>query len=55
MNFEGTGIGKTVRTLRRSKGMSRLVLSKDAGISESYLKKIETGTRQPGLIHTGKF
>ena len=49
MNIEGTDIGKTVSTLRRSKGMSRLVLSKAAGISESHLKKIETGTRQPGF------
>ena len=49
MNFEGTDIGKIVRTLRRSKGMSRPVLSKAAGISESHLKKIETGTRQPGI------
>lgn len=49
MKFEGTDIGGTVRALRRSKGMSRLVLSKAAGISESHLKKIETGVRQPGI------
>lgn len=39
MNFEGTNIGETVKTLRRAKGMSRLGLSKAAGISESHLKK----------------
>ena len=49
MKFEGTDIGETVRVLRRSKGMSRPVLSKAAGISESHLKKIETGVRQPGI------
>ncbi|MCI9125191.1 MAG: helix-turn-helix transcriptional regulator [Eubacterium sp.] len=49
MNFEGTDIGKIVRTLRKSKGMSRLVLSNAVGISESHLKKIETGVRQPGI------
>ena len=49
MKFEGTDIGETVRALRRTKGMSRPVLSKAAGISESHLKKIETGVRQPGI------
>ena len=49
MNFEGTNIGETVSTLRKAKGMSRTVLSKEAGISESHLKKIETGVRQPGM------
>ena len=49
MKFEGTDIGETVRALRRSKGMSRTVLSKAAGISESHLKKIETGVRLPGI------
>ena len=49
MNFEETDIGETVKILRRAKGMSRPVLSKAVGISESHLKKIETGVRQPGI------
>lgn len=49
INFEGTNIGETVRTLRKAKGMSRPGLSKAAGISESHLKKIEAGLRQPGF------
>lgn len=49
MNFERTNIGETVKTLRRAKGMSRLGLSKAAGISKSHLKKIDTGIRQPGI------
>ena len=49
INFERTNIGETVRALRKAKGMSRPVLSKAVGISESHLKKIETGIRQPGI------
>lgn len=49
MNLEGTNMGETVKTLRRTKGMSRFILSKAVGISESHLKKIETGIRQPGI------
>lgn len=49
MNLEGTNMRETVKTLRRAKGMSRFGLSKAAGISESHLKKIETGIRQPGI------
>ena len=45
INFERTNIGETVRALRKAKGMSRPVLSKAVGISESHLKKIETGIR----------
>lgn len=46
---EGTNFGVTVKKLRKGKGMSRLELSKAAGISESYLKKIEMGVRKPGI------
>lgn len=49
INFEGTTIGETVRILRNAKRMSRLDLSKAVGISESHLKKIEAGIRQPGF------
>lgn len=49
MNVRDTDLGKTIRTLRESKGMTRLELSEAAGISESHLKKIESGSRRPGI------
>nr|WP_300841216.1 helix-turn-helix transcriptional regulator [uncultured Acetatifactor sp.] len=42
-------MGKTIRILRETKGMSRAELSEIVGISESHLKKIEVGTRRPGI------
>jgi len=44
-----TGLGLAVKELREIKGMSRVELSDAAGISESYLKKIENGIRKPRL------
>lgn len=49
MGSESTGLGLAVRSLRETKGMSRKELARAAGISESYLKKIENGHRNPGL------
>ena len=49
MGSESTGLGVAVRSLRETKGMSRRELARAAGISESYLKKIENGHRNPGL------
>ena len=49
MGSESTGLGIAVRSLRETKGMSRGELARVAGISESYLKKIESGDRNPGL------
>lgn len=49
MGSESTGLGLAVRSLRETKGMSRGELARAAGISESYLKKIENGDRNPGL------
>lgn len=46
---ESTGLGLAVRGLRETKGMSRRELARAAGISESYLKKIENGHRNPGV------
>lgn len=46
---ESTGLGIAVRNLREIKDMSRGELACAAGISESYLKKIENGDRNPGL------
>ena len=49
MGSESTGLGIAVRSLRETKGMSRRELAHAAGISESYMKKIENGHRNPGL------
>ena len=40
--------GERVRKLRRQKGRSQRVLAKQAGISRSYLQKIE-GNNPPGV------
>lgn len=47
---EDTNLGLTVKNLRKAKGLSRIELSEAAGISESHLKKIETGARRPGIV-----
>ena len=49
INMKGTNLGVAVKKLREIKGMSRVELSEAAGISESHLKKIEAGIRQPGI------
>ncbi|MCI9176013.1 MAG: helix-turn-helix transcriptional regulator [Lachnospiraceae bacterium] len=49
MNVRDTNIGKIVRVLRENRGITRLSLAEAVGISESYLKKIEAGVRQPGV------
>lgn len=49
INLESTNMGKVIRLLREGKGMTRGELSEAVGISESHLKKIEAGTRQPGI------
>ncbi len=49
ISMGSTGLGFAVRSLRETKGMSRAELARAAGISESYLKKIESGARKPGL------
>lgn len=46
---EGTDLGDTIRALRRMKGITVERLSEEVGISESHLKKIESGTRQPSM------
>ena len=49
ISMEGTTLGVTVKKLRETRGMSRVELSEAVGISESHLKKIEAGNRQPGI------
>lgn len=46
---ESIHLGKSIGKLREAGGMSRKELAEAAGISESHLKKIEAGTRQPGI------
>lgn len=49
IRVEGIHLGKTLGQLREAGGMSRKELAEAAGISESHLKKIEAGSRQPGI------
>ncbi len=49
MNTGCTSLGETLRKLRETKKITRSELAEAAGISESHLKKIETGSRQPGI------
>lgn len=49
MNIRCTNLGKEIRMLRRMRGMERTELADATGISDSHLKKIESGTRQPGI------
>ena len=51
-----TNIGSRIRKERRSKGLSQSVLSKNLGISASYLNLLESGRRTitvPLLIKIG--
>ena len=53
---ELTNIGSKIRKVRRSKGLSQSELSKNLGISASYLNLLESGRRTitvPLLIKTG--
>jgi transcriptional regulator with XRE-family HTH domain len=43
----GLALGKYVRETRKSAKLSALALSKEAGISKSYLDYIESGAREP--------
>ena len=49
IGLEGTNLGVAFKKLRETKGMSSVELSEAVGISESHLRKIEAGTRQPGI------
>lgn len=44
-----TSLGETIRKLRLTKGKTVEELAEVVGISESHLKKIEAGTRQPSM------
>ena len=49
INIGGTDIGETIRNLRETRGMTRAELAEAVGISESHMKKIESGVRLPGI------
>jgi len=45
----GIALGQHIKSLRREIKTSALKLSKDVGISKSYLDYIESGAREPGV------
>lgn len=51
INTTGTDIdlGKSIRKMREARGMSRAELAEIVDISDSHLKKIESGARNPGI------
>lgn len=46
MQFDNQAVGRTVRRLRREKGISQDVLSGLAGIARTHLTMIENGEKQ---------
>lgn len=46
MRFDNTAVGKTIRVLRKEKGLSQDVLSSLAGIARTHLTMIENGSKQ---------
>lgn len=46
MQFDNAEIGRTIRALRKEKGISQDVLSGLAGIARTHLTMIENGSKQ---------
>lgn len=46
MQFDNSAVGKTIRVLRKEKGLSQDVLSGLAGIARTHLTMIENGSKQ---------
>ena len=46
MQFDNSEVGKTIRALRKEKGLSQDVLSGLAGIARTHLTMIENGIKQ---------
>ena len=46
MRFDNEEIGRTIRTLRKERGLSQDVLSGLAGIARTHLTMIENGSKQ---------
>lgn len=49
MNFDTTACGKRVRQLRRQHNLTQLGLCEKLNISETYLRKIESGERSASI------
>lgn len=49
MSFDTTACGKRVRQLRRQHNLTQLELSEKLNISETYLRKIESGERSASI------
>ena len=49
MLFDYVTLGKTIRGIRKERGLSQEVLSGLAGIARSHLTMIETGTMHPTI------
>lgn len=47
LKYDSVSIGKLIRKIRKSKGMSMYRLSLESGISNSVLMRIEKGEREP--------
>lgn len=45
MQFDHNAVGRTIRSLRRGRGLSQDVLSGLAGIARTHLSMIETGAK----------
>ena len=46
VQFDNDAVGRTIRSLRKKKGVSQDVLSGFAGIARSHLAMIENGRKQ---------
>ena len=46
MQFDNSAVGKTIKALRKEKGLSQDVLSGLAGIARTHLSMIESGSKQ---------
>ena len=50
MQFDNSEVGKTIRALRKEKGLSQDVLSGLAGIARTHLTMIENGSKQANFV-----
>ena len=48
-DLEGPSLGDYVRMAREARGLSRRQLSMAAGLSESYVSKLESGSVDPSV------
>lgn len=46
MDFDRYAVGRTIKQIRKEKGLSQEVLSGLAGLARSHLAMIENGTKQ---------